>query len=181
MTKTFQIPVSVLLLAAASYAADKPAKPPKPAPAPKAHPNTGPGGGPPAPKRASDEQVEKLAQMSPAQREKALANLPPERRARIEAGIERWNKASPELKARAEMLKTLPPEQRQKIRQLSQRIQALPPSRKMAVTQELQRLRNMPEDQRQKRLNSPAIQKNFSPAEQEILRETPGLLPPGYF
>lgn len=175
------IPVSVLLLALAAFGADKPPKPPKPPPAPKAHPNTGRGGGPAAPKRAIDQQIENLAKMSPAQREKALSNLPPERRAKVEAGIEKWNKTSPALKAEAEKLRTLPPEQQKRIRQLSQRIRSLPPERNLAVRQELNRLRNMPADQREKRLNSLAVQKHFSPEEQEILKESPAVLPQNFF
>jgi hypothetical protein len=175
------IPLAVVLLAVSLSGAEKPPKAPKAPPAPKAHPNTGPGGGPPAPKRAIDEQIQKLAQMSPAQREKALANLPPARRERVEAGIARWNKISPQLKAEQEKFRSLPPETQKRIRQLSQRIRSLPPERKAAVTQELNRLRNMPEAQRQKRLNSPAVKNNFSPDEQEILRETPGLLPQSFY
>ncbi len=119
--------------------------------------------------------------MSPEQREKALAHLPPERRARVEAGIAKWNQTPAELKALNEKFQSLPPEQQNRIRQLSQRIKSLSPERKIAVRQELNRLRNMPEDQREKRLSSPAVQKNFSSDEQEILRETPGLLPHEYF
>lgn len=178
--RTLSITGAVLLLVSTA-SADKNPKPPKAPPAPKAHANAGPGRGPAAPKRASDEQIQRLSQMSPAQREKALANLPPERRARVEAGIAKWNQTPAQLKALNEKFQSLPPEQQNRIRQLSQRIKTLSPERKTAVTQELNRLRNMPEDQREKRLSSPAIRKNFSPDEQEILRQTPGLLPHDYY
>jgi hypothetical protein len=179
--RTLSISGVVLLFALAASAADKPPKPPKAPPAPKAHANTGPGGGATAPRRASDEQIQKLSQMSPAQREKALSNLPPERRARVEAGIAKWNQTPAQLKTLNDKFQSLPPEQKKRIRQLSERVRALSPERKTAVTQELNHLRNMPEEQRQKRLNSPAVQNNFSPDEQEILRETPGLLPHNFF
>lgn len=175
------LPGFALMLIWSASAAEKPPKPAKTPPAPKAHANTGPGGGPAAPKRSSDEQIQRLAQMSPAQREKALSNLPPERRARLEAGITRWNQTPAQLKALNDKFQSLPPEQQKRIRQLSQRIKTLSPDRKTAVTQELNRLRNMPEERRQKRLESPAVRKNFSPDEQEILRETPGLLPHNFF
>jgi hypothetical protein len=180
------IPVTVLLLASLASAADtKPPKPPKAPPAPKAHANASPGGGPAAPKRATDQQIEKLANMSPAQREKALSNLPAERRVKIEAGIAKWNKLTPEERAReraqAEKMQSLPPEQQKRIRQLAQRISSLPPERKMAVRQELDRLRKMPEADREIRLNGPAIQKNFSPGEREILRDSPSLLPQNFY
>jgi hypothetical protein len=158
-------------------------KPPKPKnqPAPKTHPNTGPGGGPPAPRRASDEQVDKLAKMSPAEREKALSSLPPERRVRIETRLEKLKNMTPEQKAQLEKFHSLPPEQQQKVRQLSQRIQALPADRKMAVQKELKSLKSMPDDEREKRVNSPDFQKKFSPDEQEILREAPRVVPQNFF
>src|SRR5260370_42426329 len=89
------IPVTVLVLTLVASAADKPPKPPKTPPAPKAHANAGPGGGPAAPKRSTDQQIEKLANMSPAQREKALSNLPPEPRQKIEAGAPQTGTAAP--------------------------------------------------------------------------------------
>src|SRR5271154_1990987 len=93
--RAFHIVVAVVLLAVAALAADdKPAKPPKPPPPPpKAHPNAASGKGPAAQPRPIDQQIERLAKMSPEQREKALANVPPERRARIVAGIVKWNKS----------------------------------------------------------------------------------------
>jgi hypothetical protein len=178
------IPVAVLM-ATTALAADnnKPPKPPKPPPAPKVHPNAGGGAG--APKRSSDEQIEKLAGMTPAQREKALSGLPPERRAHLQAQLDHWNKLSPEQKAQQKALeekyRSLPPATKKRIQELSNRIKALPNDRKIVVLQELQRLRNMPAPQREKRLNNPAVQKNFSPEEQDILRESPGILPQNYF
>jgi len=88
---------------------------------------------------------------------------------------------SPQAKARQEKFRSLPPETQQRIRELSQKIKALPDDRKIAVRRELARLKNMPEDQREKRLNGPAIQRNFSPQEQEILRDSPKLLPENFF
>jgi hypothetical protein len=176
--RALHLSAAVLLLAVAVSAAEKPPKGPS---APKAHPNSGPGGGPAAPKRARFEQIEHLSKMSPDQREKALANVPRERRARIEAGLAKWNRTPEEIKAQEEKFKSLPPEQQKRIRDLSDRIRALPHDRKLAVTQELNHLRNMPDEQRQKRLNSPDLQNRFSADEQEILRETPGLLPQYFF
>jgi hypothetical protein len=177
--RAFHILVAVVLLAVAALAADdKPAKPPKPPPPPKAHPNAAAARGPEAPPRPIDQQIERLAKMSPEQREKVLSNLTPERRARIEAGIVKWNKSSAQLKALADKFQSLPPDTQKRIRQLSQRLKSLPPNRKMAVAQELDRLRAMPEAQRERRLNNPNFQKNFTIDEQEILREIPAVLPP---
>lgn len=183
--RLFYIPVSSLLLAIAASAADnKPPKPPKPPPAPKVHPNA-PGSGAPLVPRRVDEQIEKLAAMNPAQREKALSAVTPERRARLQAQLDRWNKLSPEqkaqVKAEEEKFRSLPPETRKRIQDLSKRFRALPNNRKVVVLKELDHLRSMPEDQREKRLSGPAFKKNFSPEEQEILRDTPGILPQDYF
>jgi hypothetical protein len=179
------IPVMFLHLAIAGLAADKPPKSapaPKAPPAPKAQAKANPGGrGMANVPRPIDEQIERLSKMPPAQREKALANVPPDRRAKIEAGLAHWDKVSPQLKAEYEKFSKLPPETKKRIRQLSQEMAHLPPQRKIAVQKELDRLRAMPEEQREKRLNSPAVQRNFSPNEQEILREAPSLLPETLF
>jgi len=183
----FHILGPILLSVFAAQAADnpKPPKTPKPPPPPKtqAQPNKanpGKASGAPAP-RPIDAQIERLARMSPAEREKALSNLPPERRLRLEAGIAKWNQTPAHLKELNDKFQSLPPETKKRIRQLSQKIGALPPDRQRAVRLELERLRNMPEADREIRLNSPAIQKNFSPNEREILRETPDLLPHNFF
>jgi hypothetical protein len=102
--------------------------------------------------------LQRLSQMTPEQRQKALARLPPERRARIE---EQLNK-----------LEQLPPDQRARLVERYEVFQGLPRDRQAAVRSELQALRRLPTPQLRERLNSPEFQQNFSPEEQRLLRES---------
>ena len=176
------------MVVSASAADNKPPKPPKAPPAPQtvtAPPKAMVHSTPPHPvaqqqQRANDDLVEKLAKMPPTQRQKALSDLPADRRAKVESGLDRWSKLSPQQKAYQEKFRTLPPETQKRIRELSNRIKTLPKDRKGAVQAEIQQLRNMPPAQRQKILSSPEVKKNFSHDEQEILKESPNLLPQSY-
>ena len=98
--------------------------------------------------------------MTPTQREQALSRLPAERRAQIEQRLNRIDQ--------------LPPEQRQQLDERYQRFQSLPQSRRLAVRQELQNLRALPPAERRRRFEDPGFQQEYSPQEQQILRESLG-------
>jgi hypothetical protein len=171
--------LALVLLVSSAWAQKKPPAPK--APNPKAHPERSPGGGPPAPHRASEVQIDKLAKMNPAERQKALAALPAERRQKLESRLSKLDNLTPEERARRESqlekFNSLPPDQQLRVRQLSKKIQALPDDRRQAVRRELSILRNIPDDERAKRIGSPEFQKRFSAEEQEILRDSPSLVP----
>ena len=137
--------------------------------------------GPAAPKRDSDLQIERLEKMSPGELRTALDALPTERRDRIEKRLDRLQKLPPEKRAqleeRLQKFKNLPREQQQQVRLIAQNIQALPQDRKQAVHHELNTLRGLPEGDRQSRLQSSTWKKQFSPQEQEILKQSSELLP----
>jgi hypothetical protein len=177
------LPLISSVVAISPSLAEKKPPPPK-TPEAKAKPERTPGGGPAAPHRASDTQIEKLSRMSPAERQKALQNLPPDRRQKLETRLDKLDNLTPAERARREKqlerFKSMPPEQQVRVRQLAKKLQALPDDRRVAVRRELAILRNIPEDQREKRINSPNFQKRFSPDEQEILRDSPALVPEHY-
>jgi hypothetical protein len=137
--------------------------------------------GPVAPKRESDLQFDRLEKMSPAERRTALETLPAERRDRIEKRLDRLQRLPPEKRAeleeRLQKFETLPREQQQQVRMIAKSIQALPQERKQAVHHELNTLRGLPEGERQSRLQSSTWKKQFSPQEQEILKQSSELLP----
>jgi hypothetical protein len=114
-----------------------------------------------APRGIPGPAVQRLLNMTPEEREKALARLPPERRAQIEQRLNR--------------LAQLPPEQRAELQQRYQAFQSLPRDRQDAVRLELQSLRALPPRLRQRRLASPGFQREYSPEEQRLLRESLGL------
>lgn len=102
--------------------------------------------------------LQRLSQMTPEQRQKALARLPPERRVRVEEQLAR--------------LDALPPEQKANVLERYDLFQGLPRDRQGAVRAELQSLRKMTVPQRRARLNSPEFAQNFSPEEQRVLKES---------
>ena len=108
------------------------------------------------PRSIPNAQIERLQRMTPEQREKALASLAPERRARIEKQLNRLDQLSPQ--------------QRQQLEKRFDALQSLPPARQRAVRQEVQSLRNMPFAERRARLASGEFQRLYSPEEQDLIR-----------
>ncbi len=105
--------------------------------------------------------LERWEKMTPEQRERALAKLPPERRARVEERLKR--------------LESLPPEDRENLRQRYNDFQALPQDRRDALRLEIQALRAMRPMVRRRRVTSPEFQRLYSAEEQRIMREAMGL------
>lgn len=114
----------------------------------------------PAPPSLPAPVVERFRKMTPEQREKALAKLPPDRRAVIEQRLNR--------------IQQLPPLQRGELEARYQRFQNLPAERRLAVRQELQNLRGLPPAERRRRFVDPGFQQEYSSEEQQILRESLG-------
>lgn len=103
------------------------------------------------------EQVERLLNMSPEEREKALAGLPPARRAAIEKRID--------------TLESLPPEVRERRINLAKRLESLPEDRQPVVRQEIQGIQRMPVPERRIRLHSSDFNQDYSPEEQQLIRD----------
>jgi hypothetical protein len=103
--------------------------------------------------------VERFLHMSPEEQERALSQLPPERRQQVEQQLNR--------------LQQLPADQRQRLQDLYPAFENLRPARRQAVREELQQLRQMKPAERKDRLNSDA--RDFSPDEMGILRQVTGV------
>ena len=103
--------------------------------------------------------VERFLQMSPEDRERELAKLPPERRQQVEERLSR--------------LQQLPPEQLQNLQDLYPAFMNLRPVRRQAVRQEIQLLRQLRPAERRDRLINDAGE--FSPEEMSILKRVAGL------
>ncbi len=154
-------------------------------PAPRVRPERGNGsgeaGGLEAPKRESEQQIDRLEKMTAAERRTALDALPAERRDRIEKRLSHLQRLTPEqrekLEKRLERFQNMPSDRQAQIRQIAQDIQQLPHPRKIAVRQELDTLRTLPEGERQSRLQSSTWKKQFSAQEQDILKQSSELLP----
>jgi hypothetical protein len=120
---------------------------------------------PPPPKPAAKrpqvnpaKELDQFSKMSPEDREKALSKLPPQRRAVVEQRLARYQNMTPE---RQEAFK----------RQL-EIMQSLPKDRQNAVRDRIKEIRELPtQAERRKALTGDEFKKNFSPDEQEVVRE----------
>src|SRR5579863_49979 len=113
----------------------------RPAQAPRAQ-NTAPKNAQPKPDNHPGEQLfTRLERMTPEEREKALSQLPPARRAQIEKRIQNFQKLPPAVQERRldrlELLNSLPPQRQTEIRRSMNQLQSLPDDRKRAINQEL--------------------------------------------
>jgi uncharacterized protein DUF3106 len=119
--------------------------------------------------------IERWNRMTPEERRRALAKLPPERRREIQDKIERFRSLPPEerqrLRERYQTFQQLPPEQQAHARELFRQFNSLPEDRRPLVRQEYEQLRSMPENQRQARINNAEFNSKFTPAEQQMLRD----------
>jgi hypothetical protein len=119
-----------------------PAVKPAPLPAPRRPPNANPKGPPPDPVQ----QLRQFQALSPEQREKELAKLPPKRRENLEKQLARFDAMTPVERERGfhklELMQTLTPERRQAvndaIKSLHERYNGLPPrERRQGLAREL--------------------------------------------
>ena len=128
-----------------------------------------------------ENSIDRWNRMSPDERERELAKLPPARARLIRQRIRRYNQMSPAeqqaLRERYQAFSQLPPQRKQVIRQRLREYRQLPQERHPPVHAEVVQLRQMPEAQRQARLNSDEFRSKFSPQEQQIIRDLTSYLP----
>ena len=131
-------------------------------------------GGHPAP------LVEKLSRMTPAQRQRALSKLPPERRDKIEKELDDYNHLSQrerqQLFDRYRNFQELPPQKQEAMRRAFRRLGAVPEDRRVILREEVQRMAGLPDADRRARFNSDEFRNKYSPQEQQLLREFNGAL-----
>jgi hypothetical protein len=168
-----------LLLTAPLLAAQKQAAKPGRAPAAQKPPSA-----PKAPKKLNDpgaSVAQRLLQMTPEERERALEKFPPERQAQIRQRLARLDSLPQQQQQRLiqqyQMLSSLPPEKQRLVRGQIQAFNQLPDERKQVVGPELQKLRRMPEDRREARLESDELKNKFTPAERQMLSDISRYLP----
>jgi hypothetical protein len=181
------LPLCLGLIAGAAAAADQatprggghPAVAPKPAPTPaqpkpvqpkpaQAQPGRGANPG-----NRQSEQLQKLLEMKPEDRDKALQSLPPQRRQNIERRLGEIEKMAPARRTRVltqlEMLNSLPIQKQQQVRRSIRLLGELPEDRKALIRQELQRMAPMPDEQRREHMNSEEFRNRYSVTEQQMM------------
>jgi hypothetical protein len=125
--------------------------------------------------RILDNSIDRWNRMSPEERERELAKLPPARARLIRQRIRRYNQMNPDeqqaLRERYQTFSQLPPEKRQIVRERLREFRQLPAARQPLVHREVEQLRLLPEAQRQARMNGDEFRSQFSPQEQQIIRD----------
>lgn len=138
------------------------------------------GGGAPGATKNRRTVVDKWNRMSPEERQKALASMPPDRRQKIEEQLNQYKNLTPaerrELRARLAVFNQLSPEKQNQARRLFQQFGKLPADRQTPVRAEFENLRSMPESERNARLNSDEFRNKYNSNEQGFLRNLSGLL-----
>ncbi|MGA2591453.1 MAG: DUF3106 domain-containing protein [Bryobacteraceae bacterium] len=138
------------------------------------------------PARAADESaatqqqptgnpIDRWNRMSPEERERQLAKLPPERARLIRERLRQYNQLPPEeketLRENYQRFTQLPPEKQEIVRQRMREFRELPQARRLVIRHEMEALRALPESERHARMNSEAFRTQFSPPEQQIIRD----------
>jgi hypothetical protein len=189
MNRTFQLVGAALLVLWPGWCADqKPKPPPPPKAPPAAAPKNfnGPGGVPKGnvPRINNPGPAQRLLQMTPEQRERALEKLPPAQQEQIRKQLEKLDQRpqaeKDHIARQLRGLDSLPPPQRRLVTQQLNAFNKLPNDRIQPVRRELVQLMRMPEEQRNTRLNSDAFKQRYSPQEQGILSDLSRNLPLDY-
>jgi len=125
--------------------------------------------------------IDRWNQMSPEERERELAKLPPERAQQIRERIRRYNQLPPwekqALRERYQKFAQLPPEKQEIVRRSVRAFRDLPVDRRRLVREEIGRLRALPEGQRNARLSSAEFRSQFSPPERQLIRDITAYFP----
>jgi hypothetical protein len=134
-----------------------------------------------AQQQPSDNSIDRWNRMSPEERERELAKLPPARARMIRQRIRRYNQMNPDeqqvLRERYQTFSQLPPDKRQIVRQRMHEFQQLPGPRQQIVHTEVEQFRLLSEPQRQARMSSEEFRGQFSAREQQIIRDLSTYLP----
>ena len=125
--------------------------------------------------KAPPTPLERWNRMTPEQRQRMLAQMPPERRREFQQKLQQYRSLPPEerqqLRERYQTFSQLPPEQQNHARELFRQFNSLPEDRRPIVRQEYEQLRSRSESERSERMASEAFRSRFSPAEQQMLQD----------
>lgn len=121
--------------------------------------------------------LEQFQDMTPEQRERALADLPLERRKKLQQQLRIYDQLTPAQKNQLNWFRHLPPERQEALRKVYKKFANQPPERQQIMREEMSRLSALPRPERQARLASPEIRSQFSKDEQQILNQMSDALP----
>jgi hypothetical protein len=125
--------------------------------------------------------VERLMNMSPEERQKALQNLPPARRERLERRLTEIQKLPTaqqnRIMTRQQMLNSLPPERQVQVRRSVRQFVNMPEDRRAVINEELNYIAPLRDQERQAYLNSDEFRNRYSAREQQMLSHLTEITP----
>ncbi len=126
--------------------------------------------------------IERLQRMSPAERERFLDRIPPEKRLDLEKRLRQMDAIPPDVRQRLrrefDEFQSLPPERQEAVRRVLREINGLEPRRRAAVRGAVGFLRPLSAAAREEHFAGRAFQRRFSEDEQRLVREALEVLPP---
>lgn len=125
--------------------------------------------------------IDRLAAMTPEERDKALAGLPAERRAKILENVEKFNQLPPLQQARSrerlERLNSLAPARQMELRDSMKEFNGLPQPRRAMMNNTMRRLVQMTDEQRRAFMETNAFRNRFSANEQRLMNDLIEIFP----
>ena len=115
--------------------------------------------------------VEKLRAMSSADRQKALKNMPTDRREKLEQRLAQYDNMSAGQRKSVERFQKLPVEQQVQVRKVYQRFNQIPPERQQTLRKEMRRIAPMDVDARKKYFESEQFRGKYNDDEQRMLHQ----------
>lgn len=125
--------------------------------------------------------VERLVNLSPEDRKRALRKLPAERRKQLAARLREYDRLTPAQKAKLhgqyQSFSGLSVEQQAHLRRLYQRFNNFPPERQGALRTEVQKMQSLSATERRARMNSDEFRNRYNQREQVLLAELAKAVP----
>ena len=136
----------------------------------------------PWPKPAVASLIDRLNQMSPAERTRMLEKMPAERRKMLEARIEHLNQIGPEAREKLNreyaLFQQLPPERQLAARQTMKQIAELSETRRPMVRTAIHNLFKQPPEVQGRRMASRSFQERFNDDERKLIKDALNILVP---
>jgi hypothetical protein len=119
--------------------------------------------------------IERLNNMTPEQRKRALDRLPPERREKVQRRLDNFNALPQEEKDRLREqyreFQKLPAEKQDAIRRSFRQLTDLSQDRRPLVRREVMRLRRLTPEERASRMDNDNFRSRFSESERQIIQD----------
>lgn len=115
--------------------------------------------------------IEKLRAMSPADRQKALKNMPADRREKFEQRLAQYDSMSAGQRKSVERFQKLPPTQQAEVRKVYKRFNQIPAERQQTLRKEMRHIAPMNVDERKKYFESDQFRGKYNDDEQRMLHQ----------